>query len=145
MKPLTIVEQLPHGARFAQLPNNFKLDISIRNDMVYIFFLDDKNNDVVFSTVLFIGHEGFKCFGRFSEKGQKLLLERLNETIVSDICTFLSGKYEGEILIDAPYHSISGCFDIESYKEDWLVYYNLICIDDDILEEYKAPEVETDE
>ena len=145
MKPLTIVEQLPHGARFAQLPNNFKLDISIRNDMVYIFFLDDKNNDVVFSTVLFIGYEGFKCFGRFSEKGQKLLLERLNETIVSDICTFLSGKYEGEIFIDAPYHSISGCFDIEGYKEDWVVYYNLICIDEDILEEYTAPEEETDE
>ena len=145
MKTLTIVEQLPHGARFAQLPINFKLNISIENDVVFLDFIEEQSNEVVFGTFFFIDYDGYKSFDDFSEKGQELLLGRLNETIVSDICTFISGKYEGEVDPEEPYHSISGCFDINAYMDDWLVYYNLISDDEDILDEYTDPEEETDE
>ena len=39
MKQITIIKRLPHGARFAQLPNNFKVDISIKSDRLEVDFI----------------------------------------------------------------------------------------------------------
>ena len=145
MRPLTIVKLLPGGARFVQLPGCFKVDISIENDMVFVDFIDDKSNESLFYSFFFIDADIHKSFDDFSRKGQRLLLGRLREAIVSDICTFISGKYEGVNEPDEPYYSIGGCLDIDTYMENWLAYYELISDDDDILDEYSDPEEETDE
>ena len=83
--------------------------------------------------------------GISSKKGQKLLLERLREAIVSDICTFISGKYEGVSYPEEPYYSINGCLDIDSYMAIWVGYYDIFSDDEDILDEYTDPEEETDD
>lgn len=131
---------MPYGARIVQLPDNFKIEINIRNGVVHIFFIDNKNDKVVFGTGFFIDQKGFRCFEKYREEGRKLILERLKDSIVSDICTFISGNYEGENIPGVRYHSIKGCLDIESYREDWFVYYRLICLEKDILEHYTDPE-----
>ncbi len=140
MKQLTILKRLPHGARFAQLPSNFKVDISIENDMMLVDFIDWKSNESLFFSFIFIDADKYKSFDDFSEKGQELLLDRLREAIVGDICTFISGKYEGVSDPDEPYYSINGCLDIDAYMEIWLGYYDLISDDEDILDEYTDPE-----
>lgn len=145
MRPLTIIKQLPDGARFVQLPSDFKVDISIENDMAFVDFIDFKSNVSLFYSFFFIDADKYKSFDDFSEKGQRLLLERLREAIVGDISTFISGKYEGVSEPDEPYYSINGCLDIDTYMEIWLGYYDLISDDDDILDEYSDPEEETEE
>lgn len=146
MKNLVIIQQLPHGARFAQLTNNFKLDIDITNDVVFLDFIDEPTNELLFGTFFFIDYDdGYKSFDDFSEKGQELLLERLTEAIASDIATFMGGKYENVAEPGEPYHEIGGCFDIDGYMDNWLEYYNLISDDEDILDEYTDPEEKGDE
>ena len=73
------------------------------------------------------------------------MLERLTEAILSDICTFISGKYEGVRDPEEPYYSINGCLDIDCYMTIWVGYYDIFSDDDDILDEYTDPEEETDE
>ena len=109
MRQFTIFQRQPHGAVFVKLPDYFKVEISIKNDMVL------------------------------------LLLERLSEVILADICSFVSGEYEDGKEPELPYHPMGGCFDIDAYVDNWLEYYDLISDDEDILDEYTDPEEETDE
>ncbi len=90
MKQLTIIKRLPHGARFAQLPNNFKVNICIKNDILEVDFVGQKSNASLCYSLAHIDADVYKSFDDFSKKGQKLLLERLREAIVGDICTFIS-------------------------------------------------------
>ena len=145
MKQITIIKRLPHGARFVRLPNNFKVAIRIKSDVLEVDFIGLKSNASLCCSRAFIDADVHKSFDDFSRKGQRLLLGRLSEAIVSDICTFISGKYEGVNEPDEPYYSIGGCLDIDTYMENWLAYYELISDDDDILDEYSDPEEETDE
>ncbi len=95
MKQITIIKRLPRGVRFVQLPSDFKVDISIANDVVFVEFLDWKTSESLFFSFFFIDDDWHKSFDDFSEKGQELLLERLKDAIVNDISIFVSGKYEG--------------------------------------------------
>ena len=143
MKQFTIIEKCSNGARFAQIPSCFMLYISIKNDMVFLDFVDEQSFETVFRTFFFIDANDYKSFGNFSKKGQKLLLERLSEVIVADISCFISGEYDDEKEPELPYHSLNGCFDIAAYMENWLCYYELISDDDDILDEYIDPDEQT--
>ena len=145
MKQLTIVKRLPHGARFAQLPNNFKVNICIKNDILVVDFMGLKSNVSLRYSLALIDADVYKSFDDFSKKGQKLLLERLREAIVSDICTFISGKYEGVSDPEEPYYSLNGCLDIDSYMAIWVGYYDIFSDDEDIFDEYSDPEEETDD
>jgi len=145
MKQITIIKRLPRGVRFVQLPSDFKVDISIANDVVFVEFLDWKTSESLFFSFFFIDDDWHKSFDDFSEKGQELLLERLKDAIVNDISIFVSGKYEGVSEPEEPYYSYNGCLDIDTYMENWEAYYDLISDDEDILDEYTDPEEETDE
>ena len=92
MKQFTIIEKCPNGARFALIPNRFKLLISIKNNMVFLDFIDEQSLETVFGTFFFIDDDSYKNFDDFTEEGQKLLLERLSEVIVADISSFISGE-----------------------------------------------------
>ena len=105
----------PHGARFVRLPNNFKVAIRIKSDVLEVDFIGLKSNASLCCSRAFIDADVYKSFDDFSRKGQKLLLERLTEAILSDICTFISGKYEGVRYPEEPYYSINGCLDIDCY------------------------------
>lgn len=98
-----------------QLPSDFKVDISIANDVVFVEFLDWKTSESLFFSFFFIDDDWHKSFDDFSEKGQELLLERLKDAIVNDISIFVSGKYEGVSEPEEPYYSINGCLDIDTY------------------------------
>ena len=143
MKQFTIIEKCPNGARFTLIPNRFKLVISIRNNMVFLDFIDEQSLETVFGTFFFIDDDSYKNFDDFTEEGQKLLLERLSEVIVADISLFISGEFDDEKEPELPYHSLNGCFDIKAYKENWLYYYELISDDEDILDEYIDPDEQT--
>lgn len=145
MKQITIIKRLPHGARFVRLPNNFKVAIRIKNDVLEVDFIGLKSNVSLCCSRAFIDADVYKSFDDFSRKGQKLLLERLTEAILSDICTFISGKYEGVRDPEEPYYSINGCLDIDCYMTIWVGYYDIFSDDEDILDEYTDPEEETDE
>ena len=145
MKQLTIIKRFPHGARFVQLPNDFKVIICIKNDVLKVDFVGMKSNASLCYSLAFIDADVYKSFDNFSKKGQKLLLERLREAILSDICTFISGKYEGVSYPEEPYYSINGCLDIDSYMAIWVGYYDIFSDDEDILDEYIDPEEETDD
>ena len=145
MKQITIIKRLPRGVRFVQLPSDFKVDISIANDVVFVEFLDWKTSESLFFSFFFIDDDWHKSFDDFSEKGQELLLERLKDAIVNDISIFVSGKYEGVSEPEEPYYSFNGCLDIDTYMENWEAYYDLISDDEDILDEYTDPEEEKDE
>ena len=105
MKQITIIKRLPHGARFVRLPNNFKVAIRIKSDVLEVDFIGLKSNASLCCSRAFIDADVYKSFDDFSRKGQKLLLERLTEAILSDICTFISGKYEGVRDPEEPYYS----------------------------------------
>ena len=143
MKQFTIIEKCPNGARFALIPNRFKLLISIKNNMAFLDFIDEQSLETVFGTFFFIDDDSYKNFDDFTEEGQKLLLERLSEVIVADISSFISGEFDDEKEPELPYHSLNGCFDIEAYRENWLYYYELISDDEDILDEYIDPDEQT--
>ena len=145
MKQLTIIKRFPHGARFVQLHNDFKVIICIKNDVLKVDFVGMKSNASLCYSLAFIDADVYKSFDDFSKKGQKLLLEKLREAIVSDICTFISGKYEGVSYPEEPYYSINGCLDIDSYMAIWVGYYDIFSDDEDILDEYTDPEEETDD
>ena len=146
MKDIIITETLPQGARFAQLSQNFKMQISIENDILFIDFFDEKSEELLFGTYEFVDwEEDYKSFDDFTEKGQDLILERLREAIVTDVCAFVSGNYENLADPGIPYHSINGCMDMDAYKQIWASYYALICDDEDILDEYESPEVDENE
>ena len=145
MKQITIIKRLPHGARFVRLPNNFKVAIRIKSDVLEVDFIGLKSNASLCCSRAFIDADVYKSFDDFSRKGQKLLLERLTEAILSDICTFISGKYEGVRYPEEPYYSINGCLDIDCYMTIWVGYYDIFSDDEDILDEYTDPEEETDE
>ena len=145
MKQLTIIKRLPHGVRFVQLPNDFKVIICIKNNVLKVDFVSMKSNASLCYSLAFIDADVYKSFDDFSKKGQKLLLEKLREAIVSDICTFISGKYEGVSYPEEPYYSINGCLDIDSYMAIWVGYYDIFSDDEDILDEYTDPEEETDD
>ena len=145
MKQITIIKRLPHGARFVRLPNNFKVAIRIKSDVLEVDFIGLKSNASLCCSRAFIDADVYKSFDDFSRKGQKLLLERLTEAILSDICTFISGKYEGVRDPEEPYYSIKGCLDIDCYMTIWVGYYDIFSDDEDILDEYTDPEEETDE
>ena len=145
MKQITIIKRLPHGARFVRLPNNFKVAIRIKSDVLEVDFIGLKSNASLCCSRAFIDADVYKSFDDFSRKGQKLLLERLTEAILSDICTFISGKYEGVRYPEEPYYSINGCLDIDCYMTIWVGYYDIFTDDEDILDEYTDPEEETDE
>ena len=145
MKQITIIKRLPHGARFVRLPNNFKVAIRIKSDVLEVDFIGLKSNASLCCSRAFIDADVYKSFDDFSRKGQKLLLERLTDAILSDICTFISGKYEGVRYPEEPYYSINGCLDIDCYMTIWVGYYDIFSDDEDILDEYTDPEEETDE
>ena len=145
MKQITIIKRLPHGTRFVRLPNNFKVAIRIKSDVLEVDFIGLKSNASLCCSRAFIDADVYKSFDDFSRKGQKLLLERLTEAILSDICTFISGKYEGVRYPEEPYYSINGCLDIDCYMTIWVGYYDIFSDDEDILDEYTDPEEETDE
>ena len=145
MKQITIIKRLPHGARFVRLPNNFKVAIRIKSDVLEVDFIGLKSNASLCCSRAFIDADVYKSFDDFSRKGQKLLLERLTEAILSDICTFISGKYEGVRYPEEPYYSMNGCLDIDCYMTIWVGYYDIFSDDEDILDEYTDPEEETDE
>ena len=145
MKQITIIKRLPHGARFVRLPNNFKVAIRIKSDVLEVDFIGLKSNASLCCSRAFIDADVYKSFDDFSRKGQKLLLERLKDAIVNDISIFVSGKYEGVSEPEEPYYSFNGCLDIDTYMENWEAYYDLISDDEDILDEYTDPEEETDE
>jgi hypothetical protein len=145
MKQITIIKRLPRGARFVRLPNNFKVAIRIKNDVLEVDFIGLKSNASLCCSRAFIDADVYKSFDDFSRKGQKLLLERLTEAILNDICTFISGKYEGVRDPEEPYYSINGCLDIDCYMTIWVGYYDIFSDDEDILDEYTDPEEETDE
>ena len=145
MKYFVIIQNLPHGSRFAQLSNNFKLNVSICNDIVFLGFVDEQSNEPLFDTFFFIDYEGYRSFDDFSPKGQELILEQLSELITEDICAFISEKYENEEYPDSPYHNLNGCMDIDAYMDNWLEYYNIITDDEEILDEYTAPEENKEE
>ena len=128
-----------------RLPNNFKVAIRIKSDVLEVDFIGLKSNASLCCSRAFIDADVYKSFDDFSRKGQKLLLERLTEAILSDICTFISGKYEGVRDPEEPYYSINGCLDIDSYMAIWVGYYDIFSDDEDILDEYTAPEEETDD
>ncbi len=127
------------------MPNDFKVIICIKNDVLKVDFVGMKSNASLCYSLAFIDADVYKSFDDFSKKGQKLLLEKLREAIVSDICTFISGKYEGVSYPEEPYYSIGGCLDIDSYMAIWVGYYDIFSDDDDILAEYTDPEEETDD
>ena len=145
MKQSTIIKRFHHGARFGQLHNDFKVIICIKNDVLKVDFVGMKSNASLCYSLAFIDADVYKSFDDFSKKGQKLLLEKLREAIVSDICTFISGKYEGVSYPEEPYYSINGCLDIDSYMAIWVGYYDIFSDDEDILDEYTDPEEETDD
>ena len=143
MQNIIITETLPQGARFAQLTQNFKLEINIERDVLFIKFYDEQSEELLFGTYEFVDwEEDFKSLDDFTEKGQELILERLREAIVTDVCAFVSGNYENLADPGIPYHSKNGCMDMDAYKQIWASYYTLICDDDDILDEYEAPELD---
>lgn len=139
MKQFSIIERNANGARIAQLVSNFEVKIKIVKRVVFLDFVDDQTATLLFQTFFPIDYKGYKDFDDFSEKGQRLLLERLSEVIVSDICAFVLGKYDGVAYPDEPYYSFNGCFDIVPYMGYWAGCYNLISEDEDILDEYIAP------
>ena len=57
MKNIIITETLPQGARFAQLSQNFKMEISIENDILFIDFFDEQSGDLLFGTYEFVDWE----------------------------------------------------------------------------------------
>ena len=69
MKNFVITQILPHGARFAQMSSNFKLNVCIKNDVVSLDFIDEESNQELFTTFFFIDYEGYKSFDDFSGKG----------------------------------------------------------------------------
>ena len=145
MKNFVITQLLSHGARFAQLTSNFKLNVSIDNDVVFLEFVDEQSDQPLFDTFFILDHEGFKSFDNFSEKGHELILDQLSELITQDICAFISGKYENDDFPESPYHDLNGCFNIDAYMDNWLEYYDIITSDDEVLEEYTDPEEHNDE
>lgn len=111
MKNFVITQQLPQGARFAQLSNSFELKISIIHDVVFLDFMDEQTDELLFGTFFCIDtDEGYKSFDDFSEKGQKLLLERLNEAITADIAAFISGKYDNVVKSKGRFFWFVVCF-----------------------------------
>lgn len=137
MRRLTLFHRQPHGVAFVKLPDYFKVDISIENKMLLLTFIDGKNSETFFISFSLIDDEEHRDFDDFSKKGQELLLERLSKVIVADISSYVSGEYEGDKEPELPYHTVGGCFDIDSYMDNWLCYYDLISDDDDILDEYE--------
>ena len=137
MKNLVIIQKLSHGARFIQLPEKFKVDISINKEVARVNFIDEQNYLIVHSTVVFIGNDPERTLDRFTEKGQMLIHERLSDAIISDIAAFMSRNYSNEENPGVTNHQISGCFDIVAYNEDWHGYYRVVTSDyNDILDEY---------
>lgn len=63
MKNFVITQILPHGARFAQMSSNFKLNVCIKNDVVSLDFIDEESNQELFTTFFFIDYEGYKIKG----------------------------------------------------------------------------------
>ena len=146
MKNFVITQQLPQGARFAQLSNSFELKISIIHDVVFLDFMDEQTDELLFGTFFCIDtDEGYKSFDDFSEKGHELILDQLSELITQDICAFISGKYENDDFPESPYHDLNGCFNIDAYMDNWLEYYDIITSDEEVLEEYTDPEEHNDE
>ena len=43
MKNFVITQILPHGARFAQMFSNFKLNVCIKNDVVSLDFIGEES------------------------------------------------------------------------------------------------------
>ena len=127
------------------MSSNFKLNVGIKNDVVSLNFIDEENNQDLFTTFFFNDYEGYKSFDDFSDKGQEQILGQLSEHITEDICAFISGKYENEDYPESPYHNLNGCFFIDAYMDNWLEYYNIITNDGDVLDEYTAPEEKGDE
>lgn len=127
------------------MSSNFKLNVGIKNNVVSLNFIDEENNQDLFTTFFFIDYEGYKSFDDFSDKGQEQILGQLSELITEDICAFISGKYENEDYPESPYHNLNGCFFIDAYMDNWLEYYNIITNDGDVLDEYTAPEEKGDE
>ena len=127
------------------MSSNFKLNVGIKNDVVSLNFIDEENNQDLFTTFFFIDYEGYKSFDDFSNKGQEQILGQLSELITEDICAFISGKYGNEDYPESPYHNLNGCFFIDAYMDNWLEYYNIITNDGDVLDEYTAPEEKGDE
>ena len=127
------------------MSSNFKLNVGIKNDVVSLNFIDEENNQDLFTTFFFIDYEGYKSFDDFSDKGQEQILGQLSELITEDICAFISGKYENEDYPESPCHNLNGCFFIDAYMDNWLEYYNIITNDGDVLDEYTAPEEKGDE
>ena len=127
------------------MSSNFKLNVGIKNDVVSLNFIDEENNQDLFTTFFFIDYEGYKSFDDLSDKGQEQILGQLSELITEDICAFISGKYENEDYPESPYHNLNGCFFIDAYMDNWLEYYNIITNDGDVLDEYTAPEEKGDE
>lgn len=145
MKNLAIIETLSHGARFTQLPANFKVNVNISNDVVFLEFVDEHTNENVFGTFFFVDDDSYRSFDDFSDVGQELILARLSEAIAADIACYISGNYNKDEDFEVCYHEINGCLDIESYKGNWEAYYDLITDDEDILDEYTEPEEKGDE
>ena len=58
MKNFVITQIMPHGARCAQRSSNFKLNVGIKNDVVSLNFIDEENNQDLFTTFFFIDYEG---------------------------------------------------------------------------------------
>ena len=127
------------------MSSNFKLNVGIKNNVVSLNFIDEENNQDLFTTFFFIDYEGYKSFDDFSNKGQEQILGQVSELITEDICAFISGKYENEDYPESPYHNLNGCFFIDAYMDNWLEYYNIITNDGDVLDEYTAPEEKGDE
>ena len=53
MRQFIIFQRQPHGAVFVKLPDYFKVEISIKNDMVLLDFMDGKNNETIFVSFYF--------------------------------------------------------------------------------------------
>ena len=142
MKEFTIIERKPNGARIANVSGSFGVKIKIIKGLVFLDFIDDQTGTIIYRTFFPVEHKGYRSFENFREKGQELLLVRLSEVIVSDICTYITGKYDDEEYPEEPYYTFNGCFDIALYMRYWAVCYDLISDDEDILDEYINPDKE---
>jgi hypothetical protein len=144
MKNFVITQRLSHSAIFAQLPECFRLNVTISRDVVHLDFIDEHNSEVLYGTFFSLDGEGYRSFDDFTKKGQELLLERLSEAIIDDISVFISGEHEDTEFPEGPYFCDNGCFSINAYMDDWREYYDFLTSEEDVLNEYSAPENETD-
>ena len=144
MKNFVITQRLSHSAIFAQLPECFRLNVNIIRDVVHLDFIDEHNSELLFGTFFILDGEGYRSFDDFTKKGQKLLLERLSQAILDDVCSFISGVYEDTECPEGPYYCDNGCFCINAYMDHWQEYYDLFSNDEVILKEYTDPESKID-